>query len=141
MNVDIQHLDRVSDLWAPGPWRARKNLLMRIDRWDAHRDGFLSESALRRKLNVLGYVSISWRYSAGTVAAVQADSEERILAVVSGMVKITIDGESAILSEGDGVYVPRGASRELEVVGTATAFCLEAVYHRESDVFYHSEPA
>jgi quercetin dioxygenase-like cupin family protein len=49
-------------------------------------------------------------------------------AVVAGIVKITLDGESAILTAGDMVYVPRGAIRRVEVVGSNTAHCIDAVY-------------
>ena len=45
-----------------------------------------------------------------------------------GIVKVTLDGESAILTAGDIVYVPRGAARRVEVVGSATAHCLDALY-------------
>ena len=49
-------------------------------------------------------------------------------AVVTGVVKITLDGESAILTAGDIVYVPRGSIRRVEVVGAHTAHCIDAVY-------------
>jgi quercetin dioxygenase-like cupin family protein len=100
-------------------------LLMRIERWDPRRDGPLSETALRQKLEERGYEVSARAYPAGTVAAAQADATERIQAVVNGLLKVTIDGESAILTAGDLVYVPRGAVRRLEVVGPSPALCLE----------------
>jgi cupin domain len=130
MNVGPQLVDRGGDICASGPSRSRMMLLMRIDRWDVGRDGPLSDGALRRKLDVLGCVGDSWRYSAGTIAPGRPDNNERIHAVVSGLIKITVDGASAILTAGDGVYVPSGSSRQLDVVGTSTALCLEGVYHR-----------
>ena len=50
-------------------------------------------------------------------------------AVLEGMVRITLDGESTILTASDLVYVPRGAVRRLEVIGSVPARCLDAVYH------------
>jgi len=47
--------------------------------------------------------------------------------VVSGLLKVTIDRESAILTAGDLVFVPRGVVRRLEVVGPSPARCLEGV--------------
>ena len=102
-------------------------LLMRIERWDARRDGPLSESALQHKLETRGYQVSSRLYPAGTVAAAQADHDEGIQAVLTGLLKVTIDGESAILTVGDLVFVPRGAVRRLEVVGPSSALCLEGI--------------
>jgi quercetin dioxygenase-like cupin family protein len=40
---------------------------------------------------------------------------------------VTIDGESAILTAGDLVFLPRGAVRRLEVVGPSPVLCLEGI--------------
>ncbi len=100
-------------------------LLMRIERWDARRDGPLSQAALHQKLEARGYQVSARSYPGGTVAAAQTDRDEGIQAVVTGLLKVTIDGESAILTAGDLVFVPRGAVRRLEVVGPSPALCLE----------------
>lgn len=100
-------------------------LLMRMERWDARRDGPLSETALRQKLGARGYEVSACVYPGGTVAAPQTDTAERTQAVVTGLLKVTIDGESAILTAGDLVFVPRGAVRRLEVVGPSPVLCLE----------------
>ena len=102
-------------------------LLMRIERWDARRDGPLNETSLQQKLQARGYQVSAQSYPAGTVASAAADHSERIQAVVTGLLKVTIDGESAILTAGDLVFVPRGAIRRLEVVGPSPALCLEGV--------------
>jgi quercetin dioxygenase-like cupin family protein len=103
-------------------------VLMRIDRWDVRRDGPLSEVTLQQKIQSLGYDVMPRAYPAGSIAAAQSDARERIFAVVRGLIKVTIDGESAILAAGDVVFVPRGSVRRVEVVGTFSAHCLEAVY-------------
>lgn len=108
--------------------RAGMMLLMRIDRWDTRHDGALSEAALQQKLQSLGYESSSRIYPAGAVVSAQTDARERIQAVARGLIKVTIDGESAILTAGDVVFVPRSAVRRVEVIGSAAAHCLEAVY-------------
>ena len=102
-------------------------LLMRIERWDARRDGPLSEAALQQKLESRGYQVSARTYPGGAVVAAQPDRNEGIQAVVTGLLKVTIDGESAILTAGDLVFVPRGAVRRLEVVGPSPALCLEGV--------------
>jgi quercetin dioxygenase-like cupin family protein len=102
--------------------------VMRIDRWDPRRDGPVTEAALRHKVESCGYQVSTFAWPAGTVVAAQAQDRERVDAVIAGILKITLDGESAILTAGDMVYVPRGAVRRVEVVGASTAHCLDAVY-------------
>ena len=106
-------------------------LLMRIERWDVRRDGPLNQAALEHKIRALGYDPVLRTYPAGAIAAAQTDTRERIDAVVAGLIKVTIDAESAILTAGDLVFVPRGAARRLEVVGTSPAHCLEATFRTE----------
>jgi quercetin dioxygenase-like cupin family protein len=102
--------------------------VMRIDRWDPRRDGPVTEAALRRKVESCGYQVSSFVWPAGTVIEAETQDQERVDGVVSGILKITLDGESAILTAGDMVYVPRGAVRRVEVVGSSTAHCLDAIY-------------
>jgi ethanolamine utilization protein EutQ (cupin superfamily) len=102
--------------------------VMRIDRWDPRRDGVVTEAALRRKVGMYGYQVASFTWPAGTVVAPQCQDCDRVDAVIAGILKITLDGESAILTAGDLVYVPRGAVRCVEVVGSSAARCLDAVY-------------
>jgi quercetin dioxygenase-like cupin family protein len=101
-------------------------LLMRIDRWDVRRDGPLSDTALRHKIEALGYSASACTYAAEGVAGVQTDARERLQAVSRGLVKVTIDGEAAILAAGDIVFVPAGAVHRVEVVGTTDAQGFEA---------------
>ena len=114
------------------PGRPRTGMMMlRIDRWDVRRDGPLNEAALRQKLDALGYEAAPRPSPVGAAVTARGDGAERIEAVVSGLVKITIDGESAILTAGDVVFVPRGAVRRVEVVGTSPASSLQAVYRAQ----------
>jgi mannose-6-phosphate isomerase-like protein (cupin superfamily) len=103
-------------------------LRMRIDRWDVRRDGPLTEAALEQKIRARGYEPDFRTYPAGAIVAPPPDAHERVDAVVSGLIKVTIEGESAILTAGDLVFVPHGATRRLEVVGAAPAHCLEAIF-------------
>lgn len=102
--------------------------VMRIDRWDTRRDGPVTEAALRRKVQACGYEVSSFAWPAGTVVPSETQNHQRVDAVVAGIVRITLDGESAILTAGDIVYVPRGAVRRVEVVGAHPAHCLDAIY-------------
>lgn len=126
---------RMFELDGRAVWRRRVSLmlLMRIERWDVRRDGPLTEAALRQKIEGLGYEPAPCSYPPGAVAAAQSEARERLHAVVRGLIKITIDGEAAILAAGDIVYVPLGAVRRVEVVGASAAHCFEAVYRHGSE--------
>lgn len=102
--------------------------VMRIQRWNPRREGPVTEAALRHKVESRGYQVVRFAWPAGTVVAAQTQDRERVDAVVAGILKVTLDGESAILTAGDLVYVPRGAVRCVEVVGSSTAHCLDAVH-------------
>lgn len=102
-------------------------LLMRVERWDARRDGTLTEGALQRKLKTLGYDPLPCSNLAGAIASARVHRRDRVEAVLAGLLKVTIDGESAILTAGDIVFIPAGAARRVETVGTSPVHCLEAV--------------
>jgi hypothetical protein len=101
-------------------------LLMRIERWDVRRDGNLTDAALLHKLQALGFEPVGRVYPAGAMAAAKIDNRARVEAVILGLIKITIESESAILAAGDIVFIPARAARRLEVVGTSPAYCFEA---------------
>jgi mannose-6-phosphate isomerase-like protein (cupin superfamily) len=102
-------------------------LLMRVERWDTHRDGALSEHALRHKLRALGYDPLPRPHPAGAIASARVHRRDRLAAVLAGLLKVTIDGESVILTAGDLVFIPAGAPRRVDAVGTSPVHCLEAV--------------
>lgn len=113
---------------ALGRQRFRMMVLMRIERWDVRRDGPLTEAALQQKIDSLGYDALVREYPAGAAGGAQSDLRERLVAVVRGLVKVTLDGESAILGAGDLVFVPRGTVRRVEAIGATDASCFEAAY-------------
>ena len=107
-------------------------ILTRIERWDVRRDGPLSETALQQKIERLGFEVGSRTYPAGVALTTTVDSRRAIEGVVRGLVRLTIDGEPTVLTAGDLAFVPRGAVRRLEVVGSSTALCLEAYQPAEA---------
>ena len=106
-------------------------LLMQVDRWDQRRDGPLTEAALQHKLKVLGYDPLPRSNPAGAIVSARVHHRQRAEAVIAGLVKVTIDDESVILTAGDIVFVPRGAARRIEPVGSAPVLCIEAVSRSE----------
>jgi quercetin dioxygenase-like cupin family protein len=100
--------------------------LLRIDRWNPGEDGPLTEAALRRKLE-FDECSVARRtYQPDAAQPHESVTSDRVEAVVSGLLRITIDGASAILAAGDAVFVPRGSLRRIEVVGAMPVVSLVA---------------
>ena len=85
-------------------------LLMRIDRWDAGVTDPVTEAALRHKLKACGYQVASFalarRCGRRPPRPRTARGSKRSLL---GIIKITLDGESAILAAGDIVFTSRAA--------------------------------
>lgn len=101
-------------------------MALRIERWDVRLDGPLTEAALQRKIEGLGFEVVARIYPAGLATTAPTDPRHAIAAVVRGLVKLTVDSEPELLTAGDLAFIPPDVSRRLEVVGPATALCLEA---------------
>ncbi len=86
-----------------------------------------SEAALRRKLEQLGYAVNRYVYPAGTHFPLHTHAVDKIDAVVSGELRITMGGESVVLRAGEYVFVPKGIEHEAEVVGDQPVLSLDAV--------------
>lgn len=100
---------------------------MRVEHWNAERDGVLSEAGLCRKLERLGYVVSRYTYPPGTSFPPHTHAQEKMDAVVSGRFRIRMGGEEAVLEAGDAVLVPRGAEHSAEVAGREAVVSLDAV--------------
>jgi hypothetical protein len=104
--------------------------LLQVERWDVRRDGPLSDASLRQKLAAFRYEGTPRIYYAGVVSLL-ADGGERVVAVLTGLIKVTIEGESAILTAGDALFVSCGAVCRVAVVGSSPSQCLEAVFRTD----------
>jgi quercetin dioxygenase-like cupin family protein len=101
-------------------------MLMRVERWDVRRDGPFAEAALLHKLRALGCEPTMRAYPARALISLQTDPRQRVQAVGSGLIKVTINNEAAILSAGDLVFVPADATPRMEILGPVSATCFEA---------------
>ncbi len=100
---------------------------MNLMRWDPEADGPLSESALRRKLERLGYSVTRYVYPPGTYFPDHTHGVDKMDAVISGRFRLIVEGEEAILEAGDILAVPRGVVHSAEVVGQESVVSLDAV--------------
>jgi len=92
---------------------------MHVQRWDAERDGILTASRLRQRLEDQGLWVSERRYLAGEVRDDASADHDSVEVVLTGLLKLSVGGETTILSAGDAAFVPRGAARSAEVVGPA----------------------
>src|SRR5215831_3540382 len=104
---------------------------MKIERWNPDKDGGLSEPAMRRKLEQLGYRVTRYVYSRGTFFPSHTHSSDKIDAVLSGSFRITMGRDSVVLKAGDFIYVPAGAEHSAEVIGNESVVSLDAVSVRK----------
>ena len=100
---------------------------LKVERWDARRDGPLTDRALEEKITSLGYRLLPLLDPQGAIVSARVHPLDRAVAVLAGLLKVTIEGESAILTVGDIALVPRGRTRRVEPMGTSPILCVEAV--------------
>jgi len=100
---------------------------MKVERWDATRDGALNEAALRKKMEKLGYRSTRYVYPAGTRFPAHRHNMDKMDAVLSGRFRIAMGTDSVVLHAGDALNVPRGAEHSAEVVGEEPVVSLDGV--------------
>lgn len=100
---------------------------MSLSRWNPPPNGRLTEAALRRKLERLGYSVTRYVYPPGTCFPDHSHSVDKMDAVVSGRFKMVMGGKQVILEAGDILAVPRGTVHSAEVVGDEPVVSLDGV--------------
>ncbi len=98
---------------------------IRLEHWDRAIEGDLTADGLVRKLAVLGYDSQQKTLSPGERLADTKIQIDTIDAVVQGKLKVSLEGESRVLSPGDCLFIPKGHVTSIEVVGDKPVICLE----------------
>jgi quercetin dioxygenase-like cupin family protein len=100
---------------------------MHVERWEIARDGELTESALRKKLERMGYSVSRYFYPPGTYFPDHSHGVDKIDAVVSGTFRITTEEGVVDLGAGDAIRISKGARHSAEVVGDQAVVSLDAV--------------
>ena len=100
---------------------------MKIYRWNPDTDGPLSEAALINRLEALGYKCTRYIYPAGTYFPDHDHVVDKIDAIVQGNFKITMHGESVILTRGSYVEVPKHTIHSAEVIGNEVVISIDAI--------------
>lgn len=100
---------------------------MQIEHWDETVDGEISESAMRAKLEALGYRVTRYVYPPGTYFPPHEHAVAKIDGVLSGRFRMSMGSHSLILEAGDMLHVPKGAVHSAEVVGDRPVISLDAI--------------
>jgi quercetin dioxygenase-like cupin family protein len=100
---------------------------MVIRRWNEALDGPVSETAVRAKLEALGYRVARYTYDPGTVFPDHTHGIDKIDAVISGRFRLVVGGHLVVLGPGDWVEVPRGSVHSATVIGDEPVVSLDAI--------------
>lgn len=101
--------------------------MLECGHWDTLRDGPLDETALRRKLESLGYRVSTYVYRPGTVFPEHDHAVDKIDAVLAGRFEIGCSDGTVVLGAGDWVVVPAGTRHSARVIGGEAVVSLDAI--------------
>ncbi len=100
---------------------------MEVERWNATRDGSLTELALRRKLESRGYRVSRYVYPPGTSFPTHTHEVDKMDAVLSGRFRIKMGDGEVVLGPGDAMQISAGARHSAEVVGEEAVVSLDGI--------------
>ncbi|MBF0620351.1 MAG: cupin domain-containing protein [Magnetococcales bacterium] len=86
-----------------------------------------SEAEMRADMQQRGHTPARYTYPPGLTFPPHTHDEDKIAAVVSGQFRISIYGQTVVLGELQGVFVPRHAVHSAEVVGQTPVVSVDAV--------------
>jgi quercetin dioxygenase-like cupin family protein len=104
--------------WPRGTAGEPQVIGLNVQRWDAGRDGVLTANRLRQRLEDQGLWVSERRYPPAEPQVERSADHDSVEVVLTGLLKVSFNGEAAILAAGDAAFVPRGVTRRLEVVGS-----------------------
>ena len=103
---------------------------MRLERWDLPSDGPLNEQSMMQKLLVWGYDTHREVLASGAVVEPQILGDELVLAILTGELKIDIEGHGMTIKPGDCAFIPAGVEVGMEVVGAKPVMKFTAAKHK-----------
>ncbi len=107
---------------------------MRVEKWNAMKDGPFSDNAMRQKLERMGYDVTRYVYPPGMYFPDHRHAVDKIDAVVSGRLRMTALGREVVLGAGDYGAVPKGVIHNAEVIGFDAVVSLDATRELEEEI-------
>jgi quercetin dioxygenase-like cupin family protein len=102
--------------------------MLQVQRWNGERDGVLTASRVRHRFEAQGLWVSEAHFQPAAVHVTYATGHDLLQVVLSGLLKVTIAGDSAILAVGDTLFVPRGTDWSLEAVGSTPVVAYFAAF-------------
>jgi quercetin dioxygenase-like cupin family protein len=102
-------------------------MTINVIHWNSVTDGEPTEALMREKLELLGYSVSRYVYPPGTLFPDHTHDVDKIDGVLSGQFKMTIEGQSVVLTAGDMLVVPHGVVHSAEVLGNEPVISLDAI--------------
>ncbi len=102
--------------------------MLRVQRWDAVRDGVLTAARLRERLEAQGLWVTERRFAPGTSCVLPAVDYDVLHVVLSGVLQVTVGPETATLGTGDTLFVPAGADARVEATGTTATVAFAGAF-------------
>jgi quercetin dioxygenase-like cupin family protein len=97
---------------------------LRLERWHPA-DGPLSEKRLMRLMELEGFDVLVYTYRPGTFFTEHEHAQEKCDAVLEGVLRVTADGQTFDLRNGDRLYVPAGTRHTAQVIGEKAVVSLD----------------
>lgn len=94
---------------------------LRLQRWDASRDGVLTAHRLRQRLEAQGLWVTERRLAPGSSHKVPAVDYDVLHVVLTGLLKVSVGTDSVVLGSGDTLFVPAGTAGAFDILGSAPA--------------------
>ncbi|MGH6636509.1 MAG: diguanylate cyclase domain-containing protein [Gammaproteobacteria bacterium] len=104
----------------------------RKEAWSTAADGLLTELALRQKLLLWGFEGGWDTHAPQTRLPDQNDCGERVRAILSGHLRVTVEGQWLDLKPGDTLFIPAGTNCSFEVIGQEPVVCYAGTSHMEA---------
>ena len=86
-------------------------------------------AAIKKQLKEEGYNIYVYSYPDGMLFPTHSHEHETIHVVLSGSMKISMDGADYILTPGERFLIPPQQQHSAEVLGTSPVICLDATRH------------
>src|SRR5262245_54198529 len=99
---------------------------MAIEHWNEDAEGPFPEEGLRRKLDGSGFRVERLVYAPGTHFPDHTHDTDKLDGVVSGRLRLKLEGRAYVLEAGDCLAIPRGVVHSAEVVGDDPVVGLDA---------------
>ena len=97
---------------------------VRLEPWDTA-DGPVTEKRMMRLLEQEGYEVAAYAYREGTVFSEHEHAQDKCDAVLEGILRITVGGDTYDLKAGDRLYLPAGTRHGAQVLGAKTVLSLD----------------